>query len=151
MNIDFIYVLFISMLPVIELRGAIPVGVALGMSVKYASVVSIIGNLIVIPILLLGIEWVFGHIKKFKMFRTTIEALESRAANKIHNYRGYRLIGLFLLVAIPLPGTGVYTGCLAARVMKMKNFNAWIATSLGVICSGLIVTLITSGVIQFGS
>ncbi len=57
MNIDFIYVLFISMLPVIELRGAIPVGVALGMSVKHASLVSIIGNLIVIPILLLGIEW----------------------------------------------------------------------------------------------
>lgn len=145
-----LYVFLTSMLPIIELRGAIPLGVALGLPIFRVSVISILGNLIIVPILLLGIEWFFGHIKRLMIFRSFIENYESRAADKIIRYREFRMLGLFLLVAIPFPGTGVYTGCLAARIMKMNLKNAWIATSMGVVISGVLVGFITSGIISFG-
>lgn len=143
-----IYVLIMAMLPISELRGAIPLGIALDIPWQRAAMLGIIGNLMVVPVVLGCVEWLFHHMRKLEVLRKHIERYESRAANKIAHYREYRLLGLFLLVAIPLPGTGAYTGCVAARVMKIRFRNAWAVISAGVITAGIIVTLATKGVIH---
>ena len=148
--INEIYVLLMSMLPISELRGAIPLGIALDLPWQKAAMIGIIGNLIIVPIVLATVEWLFHHMRKLEIFRKHIENYESRAANKIAHYREYRLLGLFLLIAIPLPGTGAYTGCVAARMMNIRFRNAWAVISAGVITAGIIVTFAARGVIHLG-
>lgn len=150
MNFENYYIALMAMLPVAELRGAIPLGVALGVPLKKTLLLSVVGNLVVVPILLLGIEWIIAHFKRLTFLRNALERYESRAASKVSHYRKYRLMGLYLLVAVPLPGTGVYTACLAARLFKINLMNAWVAISAGVLSAGLLVTLITVGVVHFG-
>lgn len=147
---DELYVTLMAILPISELRGAIPLGVALGIPLNKTAVISILANLMIVPILLMSIEWVIGHVKKLSFLRQVVEKFESKTALKVNQYRTYRMLGLFLLVAIPLPGTGVYTACLAARIFKMKMMNAWLAISCGVIIAGGLVTMLTGGIIGFG-
>ncbi|MCT4633662.1 MAG: small multi-drug export protein [Firmicutes bacterium] len=142
-----VWVFFMAMMPISELRGAIPLGVSLGLSPLNATIVSILGNSLVVPILLLILEPVFCYFKSICLFKTAIEKIESRAAGKIKNYRKYRLFGLFILVAIPFPTTGVYTGCVAANIMKIKYKNALGAILAGVIMAGIVVFLITTGLL----
>lgn len=142
-----LYVLAMSMMPIVELRGAIPLGVSLGFSALHSTILAVIGNAIIVPILLIIIEPMFSHLKRLDQFRGFILRLESRAAGKIKNYRKYRLLGLFLLVAVPIPSTGVYTGCIAAVIMKIKPRNAMLAIIAGVFVAGFIVFLITEHIV----
>ena len=136
-------VLLMSMMPVVELRGAIPLGVGLGMTPFNAAVIAVIGNSIIVPILLLIITPLFNHFKKLSALRGFVNRYEERAAKKIHKYRQYRLLGLFLLVAIPLPMTGAYTGCVAAVLTKVSFKKASMAIIAGVITAGFIVYILS--------
>lgn len=142
-----LYVLAMSMMPVVELRGAIPLGASLGLTTFNSTLLAILGNSIIVPVLMIIIEPLFTHLKTLEQFRGFIERLEKRAAGKIKNYRKYRLLGLFLLVAVPLPSTGVYTGCLAAVIMKIRPRNASIAIIAGVCVAGAIVYAITEHIL----
>lgn len=144
-----VWVFLMAMTPISELRGAIPLGVSMGLSPINATLISILGNGLIVPILLLILEPMFNYFKSVKLFKTAIEKIESRAAKKIKNYRKYRLFGLFILVAIPFPTTGVYTGCVAANIMKIKYKNALWAIVSGVVVAGVIVFLVTTGVLVF--
>ena len=137
-----------AMMPISELRGAIPLGIKLGMSPINSTIISIIGNLLIVPILLLLLKPIFSYFKTIKKFSNWINHYEDRAARKIKNYRKYRLIGLFLLVAVPIPTTGVYTGVVAANVLKIKFSNAWAAISAGVLIAGIVVYLISINLIH---
>ncbi len=146
-----ISVLIMSMAPISELRGAIPLGISLGMTAEEATLISVFGNAIIVPILLLIIRPLFNRFRRIKQFTSFVERFESRAANKIKSYRKFRLFGLYVLVAIPLPTTGVYTGCVAAIVMNIKFKNALIAIVAGVLTSGFIVyNLSTHAIRIFG-
>jgi uncharacterized membrane protein len=136
-------VFIISMMPIVELRGAIPLGVGLGMTPFKAMLISILGNGLIVPILLLIINPLFSHFKKLSALRGFFTRYEERAAKKIHHYRQYRLLGLFLLVAIPLPMTGAYTGCVAAVITKISFEKASAAIIAGVITAGLVVYTLT--------
>lgn len=136
-------VLIISMMPIVELRGAIPLGVGLGMDPGKAAMIAIAGNSLIVPILLLIINPLFTHFRKLTMLRGFVNKYEERAAKKIGHYREYRLIGLFLLVAIPLPMTGAYTGCVAAVITKVSFKKANMAIIAGVITAGFIVYLLS--------
>lgn len=144
-----VWVFLMSMAPISELRGAIPLGVSLGLSPLNATIISILGNGLIVPILLLILNPLFYYFKSMRLFKTAIEKIESRAAGKIKNYRKYRLFGLFILVAIPFPTTGVYTGCVAANIMKIKYKNALWAILSGVVVAGIIVFLLTTGMLVF--
>ena len=137
-----------AMAPISELRGAIPLGISLGMTPEQAALISIVGNLLVIPILLLRMQPVFNYFKTIRHFRDWVNRFEDRAAGKIRHYREYRLIGLFLLVAVPIPTTGVYTGVVAANVLRIRFRNAWLAISAGVLVAGLIVYMISINMIH---
>ena len=124
-----------AMVPVLELRGAIPVGVAAGLSPAVACVVSVLGNMVPVPFIMLLIRRIFDW-------------LERRAHLKGRVVRKYRLPGLVILVAIPLPGTGAWTGALVAALLDIRMRHAVPAIFLGVVIAGAIVTVLTYGVVQ---
>ncbi|MBE6995165.1 MAG: small multidrug export protein [Ruminococcaceae bacterium] len=136
------------MVPVIELRGALPVGVAAGLSVPAATIISIIGNMLPVPFILLLLRKVFAWLRSFPKLGGLIDRLEQRAHLKGQTVKKYRTLGLFILVAIPLPGTGAWTGALVASVLNMRMKSALPAIFFGVCVAGLIVALVTAGVIH---
>ena len=134
-----------AMVPVLELRGAIPVGVAAGLS-RAACLVSILGNMVPVPFILLLIRRIFDWLRGTRLFGPRIDWLERRAHLKGRVVQKYRLPGLIILVAIPLPGTGAWTGALVAALMEMRLKRALPAIYAGVLIAGLLVTLALTGV-----
>lgn len=138
---------FMAMLPVVELRGAIPFGVAAGLPPLAAMGAAILGNLLPVPVILLLIRRIFRWLRHFPRFGGLIDRLERRAHLKGRKVRKYRTLGLVLLVAVPLPGTGAWTGALVADVLDIRMKTALPAIVLGVVVAGLAVTAMTCGVV----
>lgn len=136
----------LSMVPVLELRGAIPVGVAAGLPPLAAMVVAMIGNLVPIPFIILFIRRIFSWLKTKGKIRVLVEKLESRAHSKSGIVKKYAGIGLCIFVAIPLPGTGAWTGALIAAILNMRLKRALPYIALGVVIAGFIITCLTYGV-----
>ena len=139
--------MLISMLPVVELRGGLPAGVAMGLPVPAAFLASLIGNMIPVPFIILFVrplfKWIRVHIPKLEGF---VSQLEARAKAKSANVVRYQTWGLLLFVAIPLPGTGAWTGALIAAVLDMRLKRAVPVIFLGVTIAGCIITMLTHGV-----
>lgn len=137
---------FISMVPIIELRGAIPIGVANGLSVRTALLASIIGNLIPVPIIILFVRKVFAFLRtKSQKLNLLVCRFEQKAEKQSGMVEKYEWFGLVLLVAIPLPGTGAWTGALVAAMLDMRMKRAFPAIMIGVIIAGIVVSYITYG------
>ena len=138
----------ISMLPVIELRGGLPAGIAMGLPIPAAFLASLLGNMLPVPFAILFIRplfrWVRAHIPPLGNFVTK---LEKRAYAKSKNVKKYETWGLLLFVAIPLPGTGAWTGALIASVLNMRIKRAVPVIFLGVVIAGLIMTALTYGAV----
>lgn len=136
----------ISMIPVIELRGAIPIGVSLGLSHAEAMGISIIGNMLPVPFIILFIRPIFRWMtrKSGKLARLA-EKLEAKAEGKWDKIHRYQFFALTIFVAIPLPGTGAWSGALIAAVMNMRLRNALPSILLGVLIAGVLVSGITYG------
>lgn len=139
---------FWGMVPVLELRGAIPIGVAHGLDPWEACAAAVAGNMIPVPFLILLTRRVFDWLRKTPLLGPKILWLENRAHLKGRVVRKYRLLGLTVLVAIPLPGTGAWTGALVASVLDIRLREAVPSIFLGVIIAGLIITGVTIGVVR---
>ncbi len=138
--------LIISMIPVIELRGAIPIGVGLGLSHAEAMGISIIGNMLPVPFIILFIRPIFRWMtKKSGKLARLAEKLETKAEGKWDKIHRYQFFALTIFVAIPLPGTGAWSGALIAAVMNMRLRNALPSILLGVLIAGILVSGITYG------
>ena len=136
-----------AMVPVIELRGAIPFGVVAGLSVPMAFTIAVIGNLLPIPVLVVFTRKVFEWLRtKSQWLDNIVKRLESKAEKNKEVVLRYQFWGLMILVAIPLPGTGAWTGALVAAMMDMRLKRAMPAIIVGVLVAGVIVTGITYGV-----
>jgi uncharacterized membrane protein len=135
----------IAMVPVIELRGAIPIGVGAGLAPWEAYLAAVLGNLIPVPFIMLLIRRIFDWLRKGKWWGPRIDRLEARAHLKGKLVRKYRLPGLVLLVAIPLPGTGAWTGALVATVLDMRMRDAVPAIFAGLVIAGGITLAVTCG------
>ena len=129
----------ISMVPVIELRGAIPYAIAAGIEPWLAFVLSVMGNMLPVPFILLFIRKIFGWMKKYPRLGRIAEKLEKRAANKSSGVKKSEVVGLCILVAIPLPGTGAWTGALVAALMNMRMKKALPTIFVGVLIAGIAV------------
>lgn len=135
-----------AMVPVIELRGAIPYGVIAGLSVPAAFILSVIGNLVPIPFAVVFTRKIFEWLRTInKFFDNLVKKFEAKADKNKDVVMRYEFWGLVLLVAIPLPGTGAWTGALVAAMMDMRLKRAMPAITLGVLIAGIIVTTITYG------
>lgn len=135
------------MVPVIELRGALPIGVGMGLSPEVALIVSLIGNMVPVPFVLLLIRKILQWMHRFKTFDRFANFLEAKAEKAGDKLVKYEMFGLFLLVAVPLPGTGAYTGSLVAALFDLRFKNAVPVIYAGVLVAGIVVFLITYGVV----
>ena len=144
---NYVYVLIISMLPIIELRGAIPVAFALGLPMFTSFAVSIIGNLLPIPFILLLIRKVCEWMKKVKFLQKIPLYLEKKVEKNKEKITKYGKWGLYIFVAIPLPGTGAWTGALIASFLSFKFKDSMIAITAGVLTAGLIMAIFSYGLL----
>lgn len=138
----------VAMVPVLELRGAIPVGVAAGLPPAAACVTAVLGNLLPVPFIMLLARRVAGWLRGTAFFGPKIAWLERRAHLKGRIVRKYRLLGLVVLVAVPLPGTGAWTGALVASVLDIRMRDAIPAILLGLVIAGVLITTLTMGLIH---
>lgn len=136
----------VAMMPIVELRGAIPLGVGLGLSHWTAMLVSVLGNCLPVPFIILFIrqifKWLRAHSRKIT---SLLDRIENRARGQWEKVHAYQFLGLMLLVAIPLPGTGAWTGALIAALINMRLRNAMISIFAGVIVAGFLITGLTYG------
>lgn len=136
----------LAMLPVLELRGAIPIGVSMGLHPITAFIAGVIGNVLPAPFIIVFIRRVFSWLRtKSTRLENWIERLEKRAEGKWDKIHAAEFFGLMILVAIPLPGTGAWTGSLVAAVRDMRLRNALPAIVVGVITAGFLITGLTYG------
>lgn len=138
------------MLPVVELRGAIPVGVACGFSNLESFIISYIGNLLPLPFIILFVRKVFDWMKtKEGRLASIAKKMEDKGKKHEPKIKKYGPWGLLIFVAIPLPGTGGWTGALIAAIMNMRLKVALPIIAVGVLIAGIIVTVLTAGVTFF--
>ena len=133
-------VFLLAALPISEVRGAIPVGLAIGMPFAKVLVISIIGNsLPVIPMLFL-FEPISNRLRHFRLWRGFFDWFFERTKKKTDIIQKYEALGLAIFVGIPLPMTGAWTGCVAATMFKMKFKYAFFAIMTGILLAAAIVT-----------
>ena len=137
----------VSMVPVVELRGGIPFGTALGLDPVSAAVAAILGNLVPVPFIILFIRHIFDWLRRYDKPRALVEKFEKKAHLKSKNVIKYQTFGLCLFVALPLTGTGAWTGALIAAILDMRFKRAMPSIILGVIIAATIVTCVTRGVV----
>lgn len=144
---DFVMTMLVSMVPVVELRGGIPYGVASGLPVWLAYIAAFLGNLIPVPFIVVYIrrvfKWIRQHIPKLNRL---LDRLEKKAHLKGATMQKYQYLGLAVFIAIPLPGTGAWTGALAAAFLDMRLKHAFPAAVLGVAVAGFLISVLTYGV-----
>lgn len=139
--------IFTAMVPVIELRGAIPAGVAAGLEPWQAFIFACIGNMIPVPFIIMFARRLLIVLRrKYRKLNSLILKIQNRAKDKAQVVRDYEMLGLILLVAVPLPGTGAWTGALVAALMKLDIKYAVACIGVGVLIAGGIVMGLTYGV-----
>lgn len=137
---------FLSMVPVMELRGALPIGVANGLNIWVAVIVTVIGNLVPVPFIIVFIRKIFAWLRtKSSHLDRLVGKLEEKAAKNSKLVSKYEMFGLCLLVAVPLPGTGAWTGALVAAMLDMRLKKAFPTIALGVLIAAVIVACVTYG------
>ena len=145
----FTLTVLVSMLPVVELRGGIPFGVSVGLPVWAAFIAAVIGNLIPVPFIIVYNRRVLQWMReKLPRLNSLVDALERKAHLKGRKVTKYKYLGLIILVAIPLPGTGAWTGSLAAAFLDMPLRRAIPSVIAGVLIAGLVIGLLTHGFVS---
>lgn len=139
----YLLLFLISMIPIIELRGAIPIGVGWGLSLPLCYIISVIGNIVPVPFIILFGKYILTQLSKIKKIGPFFQKIIDRADRKAHTLGKAEFWGVYIFVAIPLPGTGAWTGSLIAAILRMRLKKAIPAIVLGVITSGIIMLLLS--------
>jgi len=134
-------VLLIATLPIVELRGAIPVAMhVFDMPIPKSYILCVIGNMIPVPFILLLLGPAAALLRKIKLFDRFFEWLFARTRRRIETIKKYEELGLIMFVAIPLPVTGAWTGSLAAFLFGLRFWPSFFCALAGVCIAGVIVT-----------
>ena len=137
----YVLIMLVSMVPIIELRGAVPIGIAWGLDTLPTYLICVIGNIIPIPFILLFIRAILKFMLGVKKLAPIAEWIQRKADKHSGAITKYATFGLYIFVAIPLPGTGAWTGALVAALLNMKMKYAMISISAGVLTAGIIMTV----------
>ena len=140
-------VFFCSMIPIIELRLAVPLGAGLGLAAWQTFCLAVIGNLLPVPFLLLLCRWILSLMHRIRWTRRFAAWLEKKAERSRDKVERFEFWGLALFVGIPLPGTGTWTGVLVASVIKMRFWKAMFAITVGALMAAGIMTLLSYGAV----
>ena len=143
-------VFIISILPILELRGGLIAASLLNVSPLTGYIVSIIGNTLPVPFILLFINKILDWMgkSKIKWMNKLSKWLDKKARKHKDSIEKYGYLGLTLFVGVPLPGTGAWTGCLAASVLNMDKKKSFISIMLGIIMASIIMMLISYGLLK---
>ena len=147
LGIKYLIVFIISLMPILELRGGLLAASLLGLDPIPAYIVCIIGNLIPIPLILWFLDYVFAFLKKHNILTKFVSFCERKGNEKKGKIEKYGFWGLVLFVGIPLPGTGAWTGCLIATILRMDRKKAFLAATLGVLMASIIMMIISYGLV----
>jgi uncharacterized membrane protein len=157
--VKYLIVMVTSMFPIIELKGAIPIGVAsgavkvlgmnlnLGLHLPYLPTffVALVGSCLPVPFILIFLRPIYAWMKKKGPFKKFADFLQRKADKNNGVVKKYELLGLFIFVAIPLPTTGVWTGALIATLLDLDFKKSLIAIVLGNVVAGLIILTVSYG------
>lgn len=138
----------LAMMPVVELRGALPWAITRGLDPWFSYALCVLFNLVPVPFILLFLNKILAWMETTKTFAPVARWLKERAHKKSDTYYKYEMLGLFILVAIPLPGTGAWTGALVASVMGLKMRRSIPPIALGVAAAGIIMLTVSLGVVS---
>ncbi|MBR3869833.1 MAG: small multi-drug export protein [Clostridia bacterium] len=138
-------IFIISLLPVLELRGGLIAAVLLGVPLWKAFLICYIANMLPVPFIILFIKKVFEFLRRFKLFAKFVDKLEAKTEKNKDKIMRYKQWGLLLFVAIPLPGTGAWTGALFAALLDIDIKKAIPIIALGVLIAGVIVAVLSYG------
>ena len=141
-------VFLISMVPIVELRGAIPYGVALGVNEVVAYFLAVVGNMLPVPFIIWFFRPIINYMEKTKLFGKLASKLKKRTNKKMKDMNKRKLLGLYIFVALPLPGTGAWTGAAIAALMKMRIKHSFSVIFAGVASAGIIM-LTGSKIVEF--
>ena len=142
---QYLALFLLSMIPVTELRGAIIIAAANGALWYKALWICVLGNIIPIPFIILFLRPILNYLKKTKYFSKFAVWIQERSMKKADKIIKYEVLGLFLFVAVPLPGTGAWTGSVIAALLNMRLKKAFPTIALGVIAAGIIMVLASYG------
>lgn len=141
-----ISVMITAALPVIELRGAIPFAISLGLSPFHAILLSLLGSMIPVPFILFGIRPVLNYLRKIKIFKKLADWITNKSmGNNGHKIQKYGAWGLVIIVALPFPGTGVWSGSLIAALLDIRFKWAFPAILFGNIIAAIIIMTLSQG------
>ena len=132
---------FISMVPLIELRAGVPFAVGMGLDYTTALTICVIGNMLPIPFILLFLNKVFAWMRRFPKLERILDFLDRKAEKNKEKVEKWKMFGLFVLVAIPLPGTGAWTGALVANALNIPIKKSLPTIFLGVLGAAAIMSL----------
>ena len=143
-----VIVFIISLLPILELRGGLIAASLLNVDFLTGYIVSIIGNVLPIPIVLLFLEKILNFLKKFKSTKKIVIKIENKILSKKDQIEKYGYLGLLLFVGIPLPGTGAWTGSGLAVLLHLDRKKSFIYIFLGVILASIIMSIFSYGILD---
>lgn len=143
-----VIVFVISLLPILELRGGLIAAALLDVDFLPGYIISIIGNVLPIPLVLLFLEKIFEWLKKFKISKNIVTKLEKKILSKKKQIDKYGYVGLMLFVGIPLPGTGAWTGSGLAVLLHLDKKKSFVYIMLGVIMASIIMSIFSYGILD---
>jgi len=146
---DQILVFLISLLPVLELRGAIPFGLAKGLRIEEVFFLSLAGNLLVVLPLLILFKYLLKKLERIKFLGKLIHWWFKKVEKESKIIQKYGLFGLILFVALPFPGSGAWSGSIAAVLFNFSLKRAFLGIALGVILAAVLVTFVGVGITRF--
>ncbi|MBO4896905.1 MAG: small multi-drug export protein [Clostridia bacterium] len=141
---NYFYVALISMVPILELRAAIPLGLGMGLNVYLTYLIAVTANLLPIPFVLFLSRPLMNFLKSTKVLKPIADKLERKVQKNRTKIMKYSAFGLFLFVAVPLPGTGAWSGALAASLFDMRFKYSFPSIVFGVMTAGVIMCFGTS-------
>lgn len=142
-----VIVFIISMLPILELRGGLLAASILNLDFIPGFIISILGNILPIPIVLLFLDKILRWLEKYKVTKNFVKKLENKILSKKKQIEKYGYIGLILFVGIPLPGTGAWTGSALAVLLNMDKKKSFLYIILGIILASIIMSILSYGIL----
>lgn len=142
-----VLIFIISLFPIAELRGGLIAASILNVEFLTAFIICFLGNILPVPFILLLIEKIFNLMKRWDFTKKIVLKLETKSLQKKSQIEKYGYLGLLLFVGIPLPGTGAWTGSLLAVLLNMEKKKSFVFISLGVLLAGIIMSVISYGIL----
>ena len=142
-----VIVFIISMLPILELRGGLLAASILNLDFIPGFIISILGNILPIPIVLLFLDKILRWLEKYKVTKNFVKKIENKILSKKKQIEKYGYIGLILFVGIPLPGTGAWTGSALAVLLNMNKKKSFLYIILGIILASIIMSILSYGIL----